>query len=161
VGYYCKLLNDIMLVILRVIIGWYILYEGVAKVLNPDWTSYGFLLDSKGFMSALFIGIATNPVILQIVDFLNQWGLIAIGLGLIIGLFTKLSIIAGMALISFYYLAQPPFTGLSYVLPTEGSYLIVNKNLIQVFSLAVLLVFPANHIIGLDRFFLKKDRDKG
>ena len=35
------------LVILRVIVGWHILYEGVAKLINPYWSSAAFLLDSK------------------------------------------------------------------------------------------------------------------
>lgn len=36
------------LVILRVLIGWYFLYEGLAKVFTPNWTAFGYLIDSKG-----------------------------------------------------------------------------------------------------------------
>ena len=35
-------------VILRVAIGWHFLYEGITKVLNPNWSSIGYLMDSKG-----------------------------------------------------------------------------------------------------------------
>ena len=36
------------LVILRVLTGWYFLYEGVTKLLSPSWSAYGYLMDSKG-----------------------------------------------------------------------------------------------------------------
>ena len=32
------------LVALRMLIGWHLLYEGIAKILNPYWTSAGYLL---------------------------------------------------------------------------------------------------------------------
>jgi thiosulfate dehydrogenase [quinone] large subunit len=32
------------LVILRVLIGWYFLYEGLAKVFTPNWTAFGYIL---------------------------------------------------------------------------------------------------------------------
>ena len=32
------------LVILRVLIGWYFLYEGLAKVFTPNWTAFGYLI---------------------------------------------------------------------------------------------------------------------
>ena len=31
------------LVVLRVLIGWHFLYEGIAKLLNPYWSSAAFL----------------------------------------------------------------------------------------------------------------------
>jgi len=43
------------LVALRVLIGWYFLYEGLTKVLAPNWTSFGYLKDSKGLFAPLFI----------------------------------------------------------------------------------------------------------
>ena len=32
-----------LLVVLRLIIGWHLLYEGIAKLLIPDWTAAAFL----------------------------------------------------------------------------------------------------------------------
>ena len=42
------------LVVLRILIGWHFLYEGLVKVTNPDWTAAGYLLDSGGFMAGFF-----------------------------------------------------------------------------------------------------------
>lgn len=145
-----------LLVTLRVLIGWHFLYEGVAKLSNPDWSSVGFLLDSKWIFSGLFQNMASNPSVLNTVDFLNMWGLVAIGLGLILGFLTRPAIIGGIILLSFYYISHPPFVGITYAMPSEGSYLWVNKNLIELFALAVLYVFPTSCIIGIDRFLFKK-----
>lgn len=142
-----------MLVILRVLIGWHFLYEGVAKMMNPNWTAASFLLESKWIFAPVFHFMATNTVILDIVNFMNIWGLTAIGLGLIVGCCTRLATVSGMLLLLLYYTCNPPFVGLTYSLPSEGSYLLVNKNLVEMFALGVLLMFPTGSIIGLDRFF--------
>lgn len=144
-----------MLVVLRVLIGWHFLYEGFVKLLNPNWSSVGYLLDSEGFLSGFFETIASNPSSLAVADFLNMWGLIAIGLGLMLGCLTRVAIISGITLLAFYYLSHPPFIGLKYSMPTEGSYLIVNKILIELFALIVLYLFPSSRQIGLDKFLFK------
>ena len=59
-----------------VVIGWHFLYEGISKVINPYWSSAGFLLESKWIFSRLFTNIDVNPAMLEVVDFLNIWGLI-------------------------------------------------------------------------------------
>src|SRR5690606_23496258 len=87
------------LVILRVLIGWYFLYEGLAKVFTPNWTAFGYLIDSKGIFSPIFTAIAENPDILAISDFLNIWGLVIIGLLIILGLFERIGYIGAAALL--------------------------------------------------------------
>jgi thiosulfate dehydrogenase [quinone] large subunit len=144
------------LVSLRVLIGWHFLYEGMVKLVNPNWSSVGYLLDSQGWFRELFLWFTSSPSILKTVDFLNVWGLIAVGLGLILGLFTRAALAVGIALMAMYYLSHPPFIGLQYGLPMEGSYLIVNKTLIELVAMAVLMVFPANRSIGLDGLIFRK-----
>jgi len=150
-----------LLTALRVVIGWHFLYEGMVKLANPDWSSIGFLLDSQGAFRNFFYSLASNPDVLKVVDMLNIAGLIMIGLGLILGSFTRLATIGGIVLLAFYYLSHPPFIGLKYVLPMEGSYLIVNKNLIELVALCVLLVFPTGHLLGFDRlnYIIRKRRE--
>lgn len=145
-----------ILVVLRVIIGWYFLYEGLAKVFTPNWTAYGYLMDSKGIFSSLFTTIAENPNLLAISDTLNTYGLIIIGLLLILGLFEKVGYIGAVALLLLYYIAHPPLLNVEYLLPSEGSYLWVDRNLIMLFTVVVLYLFPTAHIIGLDRMIYKR-----
>jgi thiosulfate dehydrogenase [quinone] large subunit len=140
------------LVILRIAIGWHFLYEGLVKVLNPAWSSAGYLLDSKGFLSFLFHSMAETQGILSTINFLNQWGLVLIGLGLILGALTRWASYAGMLLLAFYYLSHPPFIGITFALPTEGNYLLVDKVFIEFCALGVLAIFPTGKFIGVDRF---------
>ena len=144
------------LVILRVAIGWHFLYEGLVKLMNPNWSSVGFLLDSRGFLESFFHALADHPNTIYIIDQLNIWGLILIGLGLILGFLARPACIFGIMLLTGYYLSHPPFVGLKYAVPSEGSYLIVNKNLIELIALAVLFVFPSSRYIGIDRLIFKK-----
>ncbi len=146
------------LVGLRVIIGWHFLYEGLVKLINPNWSSVGFLLDSDGPLGDFFQSLATYPDLLHWIDLLNIWGLIAIGAGLMLGFLSRMALVAGIVLLSTYYLSHPPFIGLKYAMPTEGSYLLVNKILIETIALVVLLLFPTSHRIGIDRFiFTEKE----
>lgn len=149
----------ISLVVLRVSIGWHFLYEGIVKLMNPGWTSSGYLMDSKGWFSNLFQEIAMNPQLLKAADFLNIWGLTAIGLGLMLGLFTRIASVCGIILLLMYYASHPALIGVNYALPNEGSYLIINKTLIELFALWVLFMFPGNERIGIDRLLFRRNRN--
>jgi thiosulfate dehydrogenase [quinone] large subunit len=146
----------VALVSLRMLIGWHFLYEGVAKLSNPYWTSAGYLQESKGWFSGFFMDLANNPGALGVVDNLNQWGLLLIGLALLVGVFSRTAAFAGVILLALYYLAAPPFPTLEYVMPSEGSYLIVNKILVELAALLVIVGFPTAHRIGLDRLLFRK-----
>lgn len=138
------------LVLLRIFIGWHFFYEGLAKLINPYWTSAGYLVESQWWFKGLFLRVATDTTALAVVDFLNVWGLILIGLGLMLGLFARPATIAGIVLLALYYISAPPFAGYTYGIPAEGSYLVVNKVLIELVAMCVLLGFPTSRVFGLD-----------
>jgi len=146
------------LVALRILLGWYFLYEGLVKIANPDWSSFGYLMDSQGIFAGMFQSMASNTDVVTVIDWLNKWGLTFIGIGLMFGFLTQLALFFGMLLLVMYYLSHPPLASVSYVLPQEGSYLWVNKTLIEIFAMAVLLVFPTSHIFGIDRFIFKSNK---
>jgi len=141
------------LVILRLVIGWHILYEGIAKLLNPNWSSIGFLSESKWIFSGFANWIISNPGVLKTVDILNTWGLIAIGAAIMLGIFIRFAAVAGTILLLIYYLNNPPLIGLEYSIPSEGSNIIVNKTLIEAIALFLLAVFPAHAVYGLEALF--------
>lgn len=144
------------LVSLRLLIGWHFLYEGVAKITNPYWTSAGYLQESQGWFSGFFQNLSSDPGLQAVVDYLNQWGLLLIGLALILGVFVRLASWGGVVILALYYLAAPPFPGMEYGIPTEGAYLIVNKILIELAGLLVILAFPTSHLFGLQQFLTRK-----
>ena len=144
-------LQTITIVVLRVVIGWHFLYEGIAKLSKPTWSAAGFLLQSRGPFASVFHWMAADPDRLAVVNQMNMWGLTAIGLGLVLGCFTRLASAAGILIILLFYLCNPPFPGYFYSIPMEGSYVVVNKNLVELVGLAVVLVTGSGRAAGLDR----------
>jgi thiosulfate dehydrogenase [quinone] large subunit len=147
-------LQTFWLVALRVLIGWHFLYEGLVKLINPKWSAMGYLMDSQGWFASWFQSMASNLEVLNVVNILNEWGLIFIGLGLIFGCFAKLAGIGGILIMGMYYLSHPPFIGSEdlFLLPREGAYLWVDRNLLEIAALAVLCVFPTSKTWGLDKY---------
>lgn len=137
--------------IVRILIGWHFLHEGISKILQPGWTSQPYLLDSKGPLSWFYIWIAQNPTLTQIADYSNIILLTSIGLLLIIGLLERPASIGAMVLLSFYFFSHPPFPGITYMLPPEGNYLFVDKNLIELAAVWLLYHLPTGHYLGLGR----------
>jgi len=148
-------IQTFLLVALRLLLGWYFLYEGIVKITNPDWSSFGYLMDSQGPFAGIFHSMAAKAHVVNVVDWLNKWGLALIGLGLMLGFLTQYALFFGMLLLIMYYCSHPPLASVTYVMPQEGSYLWVNKTLIEIFTMALLLVFPTGHIAGIDRFITK------
>lgn len=77
------------LTLLRIILGWYFLFEGISKILVSGWTSRNYLLGSTWIFSDFFYWLASSPTLVGIVDFLNIWGLILIGISLFVGLYVR------------------------------------------------------------------------
>jgi thiosulfate dehydrogenase [quinone] large subunit len=146
------------LIVLRTLIGWHFLYEGFTKLLSPAWSrdgaplasfsSAGYLRGASGPFSDLFRGLA-NSSLLPFVDSLVAWGLVLVGLGLMLGLFTQLACAGAMALLAMFYLSSLPTRGVHQP-GAEGAYLLVNKNLIEAAAVAVVYFFRTGRIAGLD-----------
>ena len=141
----------IAITVLRVFVGWHFLYEGIAKLTAPSWSAAGYLKQARGPFASLFKSLAAQPNLLANADLITMWGLTLVGLLLILGLFTRLASLGGIGFILLFYLCNPPFVGYFYSIPTEGSYLIVNKNLVELGALAVILVTGSGRFAGLDR----------
>lgn len=140
------------LVLLRVLIGWHFLYEGVIKAYNPSWTSRGYLL-SASILKPFFAWLASDSL-LSVIDYLNIFGLIAVGISLLVGIKIRWGCIGGVLLLLLYYLAHPPFPSLPQG-PSEGSYWIVNKNLIEMAALFVIYQFPLTSVFGFESLFTR------
>lgn len=147
---------SIFLTILRIAIGWHFLYEGIVKLSNPAWTARPFLEGSRWIFGDLFRWMISGNTGMWIIDTINAYGLTIIGLALILGIFTRIALWSGIALLVSYYLAYPPFGGFSYGAPSEGSYLIVNKNLIEILAMILLAVTNSGRYFGLDMLRKKK-----
>jgi len=146
----------VLLSVLRIVIGWHFLYEGLVKILNPEWTARPFLEGSRWIFGDLFRWLISGNTGMWIIDTINAYGLTLIGIALIAGIFTRLALWGGATLLLMYYLAYPPFGGFSYGAPSEGSYLIINKNMIELVAMVLLSFMDPGRFYGLD--MLRKNR---
>lgn len=144
------------LMLLRLFIGWHFMYEGLVKLLNPHWTSLPYLLDSKGPAASFFISLTQHEGLMTFINLANEWALLLVGLGLTLGFLYRLSSIGGMLLLLMYTLSHPSFIGADYLMPFEGSYLWIDKNLVEFAAVGLLCVFPTSQIFGIDRFLARK-----
>jgi len=122
-------------VLLRIGIGWHFLREGWVKFTHPStFTAAPYLVNSWGPLAPVFKKIATltwaqTPVVnwfldkdpskmpawanipwmLRCSDLSMPWLLMISGLGLILGLLTRTSIVIAMCLLVMFYAATPPF----------------------------------------------------
>jgi thiosulfate dehydrogenase [quinone] large subunit len=138
------------LAFLRIVIGWHFLYEGMIKLLDPNWSARSFLEGSRWIFGDIFRWMASGETGLTIINNANSIGLTLIGIALILGLFTRFASWSGAGMLLMYYLAYPPFGGYSYGALAEGNYLIVNKNLIELFALVALALTQSGDFFGLD-----------
>ncbi len=86
---------------LRIILGLEFFYAGWLK-LTTDWTAAGYLGASTGPFADFFQSLAGNGL----VDALNAWGLLLIGLALIFGVGVRLASKFAIIMMVLYYFAQ-------------------------------------------------------
>ena len=162
-------LQQAALIVLRTVIGWHFLYEAYYKIWSPAWspagtplprwTSAGYLKGASGPLAGLFqrmVDAGWTPWI----DRSVKIGLLLIGLSLILGLFTRIGALAALVFLSLFYLLYLPLAGVPQP-GNEGTYLVVNKTLIEAAAVFVLLVFDTGAIAGLDLLLRRrKSRDR-
>jgi thiosulfate dehydrogenase [quinone] large subunit len=149
------------LILLRTLIGWHFLYEGYYKFSLPAWSPDGKPLGA--FSSAGYIKAAGGPLsglaqwavdagLLPWIDKLIVFGLLAVGISLMLGLLTRIGCIGGLMLLTLFYFTAIPTTGLPQS-GAEGTYLLVNKTLIEGLAVLALFAFDTGRIAGLDRLW--------
>ena len=84
----------IAITMMRVVVGWHFLYEGIAKLTATSWSSVGYLRQARGPFAEQFKWLASQPNLLENADLITMWGLTLVGLCLILGLFTRLASLA-------------------------------------------------------------------
>lgn len=135
---------------LRIAIGWHFLYEGIAKIFTPNWSSVSYLLNSSGPLEGIFKGMAEHQFLIYLLDYTVIFGLILIGIALFLGIASRVVSFAGAALLFMFYISNPPFAVNPVGYGVEGHYLIVNKNLVELLTLLVLAFTPKSWFFSLE-----------
>lgn len=136
-------LTSLTIFLLRVSLGWLFLYSGITKVMATAWSAETYLEGAK-IWPQLF-NFLLDPTVLPYVNLINKWGLVAIGISLIVGLFVRWSALAGMGLMILYYL---PVLRFPYV---GSNFFIIDEHIIYALVLLFLAVVSAGQVWGLDR----------
>lgn len=153
------------LIALRTVIGWHFLYEAYYKIVAPawspsggpltPWTSLGYLKGASGPLAKLFQWAVSSGTRVLWIDRTVKVALLLIGLSLLLGLFTRYGAVAALFFLSLFYLLYVPTLGVPQP-NAEGTYLIVNKTLIEAVAIVVLLAFDTGRIAGLDLLLRKR-----
>jgi thiosulfate dehydrogenase [quinone] large subunit len=133
---------------LRIVLGWLYFYAGITKVLDPSWSAAGYLKGAKDF--AVLYQWMLDPAMLSVVNFLNEWGLLLLGVSLLIGSFVRYSALAGIGLMALYYLVI-----LDFPYPNTHA-LIVDEHIVYIVALALLIAFDAGKVWGFDGWWSKR-----
>jgi thiosulfate dehydrogenase [quinone] large subunit len=162
-------LQQLALVLLRTLIGWHFLWEGFVKLWWPawsrggwplaHWTSEGYLRAANGPFQETFRALADSRW-LPALDVLLAVGLVLAGLSLMLGLFTQTGATLSLGLLALFYVTAVPTQGVAQP-GAEGSYLYVNKNLVEAAAVLVVLVFRTGRIAGLDLLIGRRPRAAG
>lgn len=133
--------KKISLFFLRVSMGWLMFYAGIVKILDPDWSSAGYLKGAQTF-SGLYQWLL-RPEVLPIIDLINGWGLTLLGVSLLLGVFVGLSAPLGALLMFLYYFPVLAF-------PYVGHYgFLVDDHVIYALVLVFLAAVKSGNIWGL------------
>jgi thiosulfate dehydrogenase [quinone] large subunit len=161
--------QQLALVLLRTLVGWHFLYEGLFKVSWPAWSRDGaplarwssaaYLHAATGPLAGLWHGLASSRL-LPAIDRILPLALLAVGLSLLLGLFTRAGCVGALLLLGLFYVAAIPTAGVPQA-GTEGAYLLVNKNLVEAAAVLVLLSFGTERIAGLDLLRKGRARSRG
>ena len=161
--------QQVALIALRTVIGWHFLYEGYYKLMMPGWsrdgsplapwTSAGYLKAATGPLARLFQALI-NRGWTPWIDNTVKLGLLLVGLSLILGLFTRAGCWGSILFLTMFYVLMIPTKGVPEP-GNEGTYLIVNKTLIEGAAVCVLLAFNTGAIAGLDLLLTKRKAKAG
>jgi len=132
--------------LLRLMMGWVFFYAGIVKVIDPNWSSRGFLLnvDPANPLVDVWAGMADYAWLLTP---LNQVGLTLVGLGLIFGAFFRFSAFWGAVMMLFYWASSYPFPDAIFI----------DFHFIYAFILFALGAFGAGRILGIDQWLEAQD----
>lgn len=134
-------------------IGCHLLIRGITQIIYPEWPSPAFLLESYGKLPELSQLITSNLNVLCAADFLNTWVWITLGLGLILGVYSRRAVFAGAVLLVLYYLILPSYLGLVIGVPQEVNYPLINPDLLVVLALILISITSVARKLGLDAFY--------
>lgn len=132
--------EKIVLVLLRLGLGWIFAFSGGSKVLSGQFDASFYLQGAQNL--GPFYAWFADPANIGWVNALNEWGQLLIGISLISGIAIRISGVFGILLMLLYYL---PVMKSPYV----------DQHVIYILVFLVLMAFDAGRYFGLKKIFQK------
>ena len=141
---------------LRLVMAYVFLSAGIEKLLDPGWSASGFLVNAVPDGNPL-IGVWTVLAEgwLWVIDPLNVWGQVLIGLALLFGVFVRTAAFFGALMMLMYWLASL-HGGFLAGLPVQNGY-VVTYHLVYAFLLFGVGAVGAGRILGVDQKLERTD----
>lgn len=133
--------DRIVLVLLRLAMGWLMFYAGITKVLDPNWSAAGYLRGAKTF--AGFFQWLASPANTGWVNVINEWGLTLLGVSLILGIGVRFASLLGAVLMLLYYFPVLEF-------PRVGHGYLVDEHVVYALVLLYFTAARAGRVFGLE-----------
>jgi len=139
---------------IRILMGSVFLYAGLDKTLfaSGPFDASGFLKFATMGATAtsaqgaivnpthdFWVSLAANAGAMQVINFLVPFGELAIGIALLLGLFTRFSALMGVIMVALFYVASWDFS-VNYL----------NSDAVYVIATAIVGIFGAGEVWGLD-----------
>ncbi|MFW5956174.1 MAG: DoxX family protein [Halorhabdus sp.] len=132
--------------LLRIVVGWWFLHAGLGKLIGDGITydAGGWLANATDVSIIAPLLVWTGENIPVIAGTMVQWGQIAIGLGLIVGLLVRTASFFGVMLMIFFTFGN-----------VEWSTGMVGANLMGLLLFVTVIVLGAGRVWGLDAYVEK------
>lgn len=135
----------IAFVVVRILLGAQLFFAGFEKL--GEWSAAGYLKGANGPFAEFFQSLAGNPLI----DALNVWGLMLIGLALILGLMVRPASFFGAMLMGLYYFAH---------FETNTAHGYIDSHIMYIALFILFMAGGAGHAFGLNGIVARNLRKK-
>ncbi|MFC6731087.1 MULTISPECIES: DoxX family protein [unclassified Haladaptatus] len=136
---------------LRLVIGFAFLYTGLEKVLN-GFSAAGYLGNVAAAngnpLEGMFLWMSQTPWFVDFVNVAVPWGEVFIGLGLMVGLLTRLAAFFGAFMMLMFYFGN-----------WNMAHGFINSDFMYMLVFLAVAAFGAGRILGLDAFVERYEID--
>ncbi|MFB6096603.1 MAG: DoxX family membrane protein [Haloferacaceae archaeon] len=131
---------------LRLMMGWAFAYSGFTKLTGPEaFSSAGYLVNVAATngnpLAGAFAWMGATPWFVAFADVAVPWGELFIGLGLLVGLLTRLAAFFGALMMLMFYFGNWDIT--------HG---VINGDFAYMLVFLAVAAFGAGRILGLDQY---------
>lgn len=137
--------SKIFLALLRVAVGWFLLYQGITAFLDPEWSIKPMIRNADTF--AEFYDPIEESDYLTYISYAFKGLYVVIGALILLGIYVRPAALVGVVMMVFLYF---PLLEFPYV---DKDYYLVDQHLLLAITLLYLYAERAGDVFGLGTIF--------